>query len=367
MDKIHLTFSQKIIVNVFRQVRIIKGNLVHQKYFFILKHEMQLSEFKYMIHDLGPYSYDLSGDVEYLLQNDILQKYDGQISVGNNILDKVDDIDLEEDEIEKKIAHISSFIQQLFDRTLVSEKNIELAGSILILLWDQEIYVKSEIWEKIKKWKPGFFSLIEFDSVWDILYHKKLISKEVYIPNNYIERLKCLNSGSKNAREYYRLIEKFFRYIFKNELNNFVLKEYWCDGNKKIDFSAENVAKKGIFKKMSKYSSSPINTIPILCKNQDRELFGSDLVESYELLNYEFSNIAFLTIRSFEHDQWILDEMTRFYRENDKKSIKKILFLLQDIDLIDMVEFRLRGIEPSGILKEKLRSVITNRNVVPCS
>ncbi|MBL7995823.1 class I SAM-dependent methyltransferase [bacterium] len=148
----------------------------------------------------------------------------------------------------------------------------------------------------------------------------------------YINRLKAIKPGKKQALEYQKLVHLIFSKIFANQFSKIKFEETLNEGRKRIDLVAINSASKGFFEELSSKHQIKCGYIPIECKNYTAKLGNPEFDQIGGRLNKTFGLFGFLVYRDG-------NPKVALKQCQDRLDDEKHIISFDDNDLIKLLQF----------------------------
>lgn len=173
----------------------------------------------------------------------------------------------------------------------------------------------------------------------------------------YIEELKQIPSGRKDAHRYHLLSSRIFFEIFRDQLGEPEIEREINEGRGRIDFTCKNRNRDGVFKNLKELRDIKCPEIIVECKNYQNDLTNGEYAQINDRLSPHRSMLGFLICRSKEDKTKVI----KHCRDRYKGGNNKYIIVLDDEDLIDLANHRLNDEDAEFInsfVENKIKDII---------
>ncbi len=351
------------LLNILKDLGKIKGETFLQKYIYFLSYyKVHGICYQYDKNHYGSHSYELKSDLDYF-------EYEGLIHI--NKVSKTHYIIPNEQKIHNflltqehklkfdKSDYLIQFkILEIFNNDLKTLDRIELISSMHILIVQDNILLKKDVFKAVKVWKKDRFKEEEMDEMWKILVQYKMIPERVLEINRKIEKLNNIARGQKDAYIYHRFIETVLKYLFGDQLTNFQIEDPINMGKKRIDIVAKNASEKGFFAEIRNNHNIKCPYIIFESKNLSNDLENPHFDQIIGRFSYERGYFGIITCRKINDKVKQLEQLREIYNKN--RSDKYYVLIIDDIDIKNMLLLKEKGLKPDEILESKLKELTFN-------
>jgi len=359
-----MTLNKRIsLLTILKNLGNIKGETFLQKYIYFLSYyKVHDLYYHYDKHHYGPYSYELNGDLDYF-------ENEGLIHINRD--HKTHIITLDDQEIDKflisnqyklkldKRDYLLQFkILDIFDNDLKTLDRIELFSTMHILIVQDEIFLKKDVFKTVEDWKPERFLEEEKNEIWKILIQYKMIPETIVEINKKIEKLNNIAPGLKDAHKYHRFIEIVLKDLFGAQLTNFQNENPINQGKKRIDIVAKNNSVKGFFSEIRNIHNIICPYIIFESKNLSHDLKNPHYDQIVGRLSYERGYFGIIICRKIENKEKELEQLREIYNKN--RFDKYYVLVIDDNDIKNMLLLKEKGLKPDEILESKLKELAFN-------
>jgi hypothetical protein len=155
----------------------------------------------------------------------------------------------------------------------------------------------------------------------------------------YIEELKTIVPGKKEANKYHKIIFNILKSIFDGRLRRPQFEEPIANKTQRVDITFQNVREKGFFKQLSEGYQIVCPNIYIECKNYTKDLENPEYSQIQNRLNDKRGQFGIIICRGID------DEAAMKVRQDNLLKAKDYVIVLTDEDIEKLVEFKRSGEE----------------------
>lgn len=152
------------------------------------------------------------------------------------------------------------------------------------------------------------------------------------------EELKLTEEGKPDAYRFQDIIGNILRYIFKGQLTDMKI-EAPAEGIR-IDVKFRRKNKKGFFKDLAEVNEIPCPNIFIECKNYSEDPGNPEYDQLDTRLKLRTGMFGFIVVRKIADKAKCLENCRR--RNRDSTNQKKIIMVLEDSDIFDFIEAKVK-------------------------
>lgn len=159
--------------------------------------------------------------------------------------------------------------------------------------------------------------------------------KGINLLKNYLEELKNLKAGKKNASTYHKLIFNILKWVFEDSLKSPKQEDPIADGTQRVDITFKNNGEKGFFKRLSESYKLVCPNIFFECKNYKEDLRNPEFFQLRCRLNKIRGQFGIIVCRH------ILKKENYENAQNDALKKEEYFIVLDDRDIAKIVELKL--------------------------
>jgi hypothetical protein len=188
---------------------------------------------------------------------------------------------------------------------------------------------------------------------------KKIIPEveSITILDLYLNELKSIKTGRKDAHRYHLLASRIFFEIFKGQVNQPVIENEINEGRGRIDIVYRNKNKEGVFKNLKDLRDIKCPEIMVECKNHENDLTNNEYSQLSDRLMPARGMLGFLLCR----DKKDKSKVIRHCRDRHKGGSNKFIVVLDDKDLTKLAKYRMNdGVEAINNFIEDFVKKITD-------
>lgn len=188
---------------------------------------------------------------------------------------------------------------------------------------------------------------------------KKITKLEgVNILKQYLEELKKIKPGRRNATKYHQLIFNILKDIFEGKLKRPKKEEKINQGRKRVDITFDNKYKEGFFCELREIYKVHSPIVPLECKNYSSDLKNPEFDQMLGRLNNRRGNFGIIVCRKILDSKRILVSCRDLIRENPGS--EKFVIVLDDEDIEKLIEFKIENKDGKidDFLDEKYKELI---------
>jgi hypothetical protein len=187
--------------------------------------------------------------------------------------------------------------------------------------------------------KNGYYVSTEFKSTLELL----------------AEELKLTKEGRTDAYRYQDIIGNTLRYIFKGQLTEMKIESPGEGIRVDVKFRRKN--KKGFFKDLEKVYKIPSPYIYCECKNYSEDPGNPEYDQLDTRLKPRTGLFGFLVVRKIQDKAKCLEHCRR--RNRDYPSQKKVIMVLEDSDILELIEAKIKYPERiNKLLHKKMEEIL---------
>lgn len=165
---------------------------------------------------------------------------------------------------------------------------------------------------------------------------KKVTKLEgINILKQYLEELKKIKAGKKNASTYHQLIFNILKWVFEDRLKSPEKEDPIADNTQRVDITFKNNSEKGFFKRLSEGYKLICPNIFFECKNYKEDLRNPEFFQLRCRLNKIRGQFGVIVCRK------ILKKENYEKAQNDALKKEEYFIVLDDKDITKIVEFKL--------------------------
>lgn len=351
------------LLNILKNLGNIKGETFLQKFIYFLSYyKVNDICYQYDKHHFGPYSYELNGDLNYFeneglihINKDNKTHYiiPNEQQINNFLISHQ-----YKSKIDKSHYLIQLKILEIFNNDLKTLDRIELFSTMHILIVQDKIILKKDVFKTVENWKPERFMEEEKNEIWNILIQYKMIPETIVEINKKIEKLNSIAPGLKDAYKYHRFIEIILKDLFGDQLTNFQIEDPINLGKKRIDIVAKNNSEKGFFSEIRSNHNVICPYIMFESKNLSHDLENPHYDQMIGRLSYERGYFGIITCRKIENKVKELEQLREIYNKN--RFDKYYVLVIDDNDIKNMLLLKEKGLKPDEILESKMKELTFN-------
>jgi hypothetical protein len=159
--------------------------------------------------------------------------------------------------------------------------------------------------------------------------------EEVNILKQYLEELKKIKSGKKNAPYYHQLIFNILKDIFENKLKNPKKEDPIANGTQRVDITFKNDAEKSFFRRLSEGYKLTCPNIFFECKNYKEDLKNPEFFQLRCRLNKIRGQFGVIICRV------IIKKENYEKAQDDAQKKDEYFIVLEDKDILHLGELKL--------------------------
>jgi len=165
---------------------------------------------------------------------------------------------------------------------------------------------------------------------------KKITKLEgINILKQYLEELKKIKAGKKNASTYHQLIFNILKWVFEDRLKSPEKEDSIADNTQRVDITFKNNSEKGFFKRLSEGYKLICPNIFFECKNYKEDLRNPEFFQLRCRLNKIRGQFGVIVCRK------IVKKENYEKAQNDALKKEEYFIVLDDEDIAKIVEFKL--------------------------
>ncbi len=173
----------------------------------------------------------------------------------------------------------------------------------------------------------------------------------------YLEELKTIKTGRKEAHNYHLIASRVFYQIFNLQLKEPILEKEINEGRGRIDIIYRNKNKEGIFKNLRELREIKCPDIMVECKNYENNLTNNEYNQISERLTKQRGMLGFLLCRDKKDSKKVL----KHCQDKLKHDTNKFIIVLDDKDLVKLAEYKLNDTDDERIndfVDNKIKDII---------
>lgn len=356
------TLRRKRVLKLIYDYKEIRGKTVLMKIIYLLNYlGAKYLDFRPVKHKYGPYSFVINQDLSILEEEGYINskmKNGKQTYSPNYDKIKIDYSELEFNFENDRDEDLKEYNVLQFCKILRNTKMIELATSIhYLVIYENRSYIE-DVFNEIDIWKGSRFTKDEKLTAWELLFDNRLLPKEIYKANQLIGELQTCQKGRHDCFNYQLVIRRILHYLFPGKLINIKTETPVDGGEKRIDIIAQNNDKNGFFAELCIKHQIKCPYIIIECKNLSSDIKNQEISQIASMFSDSLGNLGLLFCRSIEDPRSLKSKIKSLYLKSSSQ--KRVVLVIEDKDVIEMILLKCKGNPPDIVLRQKLEKIIFN-------